>query len=466
MSVSLQRNEPEERFRVLVVDDEANLLKVMAAQLRKLGYEVFTETNGESAVRRLAGGTIHCVITDLRLPGMDGISILKWVRVNQPHIPVILITAYGTVENAVDAIKHGAYDYLTKPVSRNELGEIVNKALRSFYQRVTGYLSESDGVKIIGHSSAIKRVINIVNRVADNPSTVLITGESGTGKELVARLIHERSSRRNQHFAVINCAAIPAELLESEMFGYEAGAFTNAVKSKPGRMELADKGTLFLDEIGEMPLQMQPKLLRALQEGTFMRVGGLKMTHVDVRLVAATNQDLRQQVQAGNFREDLFYRLNVVPVHIPPLRERKEDIPILVRHMVEKFNRRLHKNIREISSDALDTLARYNWPGNIRELENLVERLLLFADSDVVGLDDLPDDFFQNGPAQPVGPIALGELPLRDAVRDVAVQVERKYIQAALRRTNYNVTRAAKLLMISRKTLQNKMRELDFRGRD
>lgn len=449
-----------------MVDDEANLLKVMAAQLRKLGYEVFTETSGESAVRRLDGGTIHCVITDLRLPGMDGLSILKWIRVNQPHVPVIIITAYGTVENAVDAIKHGAYDYLTKPVRRNELGEIVNKALRSFYQSVTGYLSEGDGVTIIGQSKKIKHVINVVNRVADNPSTVLITGESGTGKELVARLIHERSSRHNQHFAVINCAAIPAELLESEMFGYEAGAFTNAVKNKPGRMELADKGTLFLDEIGELPMQMQPKLLRALQEGSFMRVGGLKTTHVDVRLIAATNQDLRTLVQQGRFREDLFYRLNVVPIFIPPLRERKEDIPILAAHMVEKFNRRLHKHIREISPEALNTLARYNWPGNIRELENLVERLLLFADSDIVGIDDLPDDFFQDGPAQPVGPIAIGQLPLREAVRDVAVRVEREYIMAALRRTNYNVTKAAKLLMISRKTMQNKMKELGLRDSD
>ncbi len=451
-------------FRVLVVDDEANLLKVMAAQLRKLGYEVLAETTGESAVKRLADGNVHCVITDLRLPGMDGMAILKWVRMNQPHVPVIIITAYGTVENAVDAIKHGAYDYLTKPVRRDELAKIVDKARRSFYQRMRGYLSEGDGVQIIGQSAAIKKVIKIVNRVADNPSTVLISGESGTGKELVARLLHERSSRRTNHFAAINCAAIPPELLESEMFGYEAGAFTGATKSKPGRMELADKGTLFLDEIGELPMHMQPKLLRALQEGAFMRVGGLKTIQVDVRLVAATNQDLRQMVQEGKFREDLFYRLNVVPIHIPPLRERKEDIPLLVRHMVEKFNRRLHKHVREVSPAALNALSRYNWPGNIRELENLVERLLLFADSDVVDLDDLPDDFFQNGPDEPVGPIALGQLPLRDAVRGVTERIERKYILAALRRTNNNVTRAAQLLMISRKTLQNKMKELGLRG--
>ncbi len=450
---------------LLLVEDEPNLLRVLSAQLSRLGYRVFTVTDLNEAKAVLNSHTVHCVITDLRLPrGQDGLDLLKWIKERFSLIPVIIITAYGSVPNAVHAMKLGAFDYLTKPIKKGELINTVRKAISTYNHNIKGYLEENSGrVEIVGNSPGIKRVLEIIDKVADNPTTVLITGESGTGKELVARLIHEKSSRRNNHFAVINCAAIPSELLESELFGYEQGAFTGAVKAKPGRFELADKGSIFLDEIGEMPLIMQSKLLRVLQEGTFVRVGGLREIQVDVRIIAATNQPLEQLVKEGKFREDLYYRLNVVPIWIPPLRERKEDIPLLVEHIVKKFNIKLNKNIKGFTPKAIQVLKKYDWPGNIRELENQVERLMLFSDSEWIDLEDLPEVFFSEGPIAPVTSISLGHISLKDAVKDVAQQVEKAYILEALKQTDFNVTHAARLLMISRKTLQNKMKELGLR---
>jgi transcriptional regulator with PAS, ATPase and Fis domain len=314
-------------------------------------------------------------------------------------------------------------------------------------------------------------VLRIIDKVADTPSTVLITGESGTGKELIATALHEGSSRHDKPFIRINCAAIPRELIESELFGYERGAFTGAVTSKPGRFELADGGTLFLDEIGEIPVEMQVKLLRALQESEFERVGGIKTTRVDVRLIAATNRDLNAEIEAGRFRKDLYYRLAVVPISLPPLRERPSDIPTLVRHFVDKYNRRLNKRIEGMTDEALSLVQGYAWPGNIRELENLIERTLLFADGPLIGAADLPQHLRSPGAATPLpGPAAPGTLPvpagetgLKGIVRQRSAELEKEIITRALEETGGNVTRAAKLLQISRKSLQTKMKEFSLR---
>jgi transcriptional regulator with GAF, ATPase, and Fis domain len=313
--------------------------------------------------------------------------------------------------------------------------------------------------------------------VADTPTTVLITGESGTGKELVARALHENSSRKARPFIKINCAAIPKTLMEAELFGYEKGAFTGAVSMKPGRFELADGGTLFLDEIGELPIEMQVKLLRALQESEFERVGGIRTLKVDVRLITATNRDLEKEIKAGNFREDLYYRLNVVPLHIPPLRERREDIPLLVEHIVRKFNERLKKQVGGVTPEALDRLRAYPWPGNIRELENVLERTLLFCDAPQIRLDDLPHELSaqhaSSSAPPPPSPLPTGERPamtgptsLKDIVRAETERVERELIMRALDETSGNVTQAAKLLKISRKSLQMKMKEFGLRERE
>jgi len=324
----------------------------------------------------------------------------------------------------------------------------------------------------VGESPQMQDVMRIIDKVADTPSTVLITGESGTGKELIATALPEGSSRHDKAFIRINCAAIPRELIESELFGYERGAFTGAVTSKPGRFELADGGTLFLDEIGEIPVEMQVKLLRALQESEFERVGGIKTTRVDVRLIAATNRDLNLEIEAGRFRKDLYYRLAVVPISLPPLRERPSDIPTLVRHFVDKYNRRLNKRIEGMTDEALALVQAYAWPGNIRELENLIERTLLFADGPLIGAADLPQHLRTPGAATPLpgpGPVAgtlpvpAGETGLKDIVRQRAAELEKEIITRALEETGGNVTRAAKLLQISRKSLQTKMKEFSLR---
>jgi len=317
----------------------------------------------------------------------------------------------------------------------------------------------------------MQEVLRINDKVADTPSTVLITGESGTGKELIATALHEGSSRHDKPFIRINCAAIPRDLIESELFGYERGAFTGAVTSKPGRFELADGGTLFLDEIGEIPVEMQVKLLRALQESEFERVGGIKTTRVDVRLIAATNRDLNIEIEAGRFRKDLYYRLAVVPISLPPLRERPSDIPTLVRHFVDKYNRRLNKRIEGMTDEALALVQAYAWPGNIRELENLIERTLLFADGPLIGVADLPQHLRSPGatplpgPAPAPGslPVPAGETGLKDIVRQRSAELEKEIITRALEETGGNVTRAAKLLQISRKSLQTKMKEFSLR---
>ncbi|MFO0755153.1 MAG: sigma-54 dependent transcriptional regulator [Byssovorax sp.] len=490
---------PPEKKQILVVDDEANLRKVLVAQLGRDGYDVHAAEDGEVALAFLKEHHIDLVITDLRMPKVDGMELLRAALRDDPSRPVVMMTAYGTVDVAVEALKTGAFDFITKPFDQNEVRIIVKKALRTrdlansdaTREIATASLSTKEGAArfgIIGESPPIIDVYTILQRVADTPTTVLITGESGTGKELVARALHENSSRRDKPFIKVNCAAIPKDLMESELFGYEKGAFTGAVGAKPGRFELAHEGTLFLDEIGEIPNEMQVKLLRVLQESEFERVGGIKTIRVDVRLVAATNRDLKKEIAASAFREDLFYRLNVVPIALPALRERRGDIPHLARHFINKFNARLKKNVEGIEPEAMERLNNYGWPGNIRELENVIERALLFADGARIRLDDLayelrgaPVESLGRGTPTPPpavigaslaatetsdhGPTSEGD-GLKEQVKAAMSRLERDLIIRALKQTQNNVTHAARLLKISRKGLQLKMKELNLRERD
>ena len=497
--------------RVLLVDDEPNLRKVLGALLGQEGYEVHAEPDGQAAlekVRTVPSGTFDVVISDLRMPRLDGMGLLAALGDEDPDLPVVILTAHGTVDNAVEAVKLGAFDYLEKPFERDQIRSVLGRAVAnrarsgaSLGQRenlptpTEETLDPSVEVGMIGDSPTIDEVREIVRTAAASPSTVLITGESGTGKELVARALHLGSPRRDQPFIRVNCAAIPAGLVESELFGHERGAFTGAVSSRAGRFELAHGGTLFLDEVSEIPLEIQVKLLRAIQESEFERVGGVKTLHVDVRLIAASNRNLEDDIKQRRFREDLYYRLNVVPIPLPALRERIEDLPLLIDHFVERCNERLGKQVRGFSAGALDMLAQYGWPGNIRELENLVERMVLFASSQEIGRDDLPDAFAEGSRVIPdaerhdaaatgarFGPEddepsrvddtderllrlplkALG-LDLKEAVRAGSRLVEEALITEALEQTQGNVTRSARLLGISRRSLQSKMKELGLR---
>jgi len=450
--------------RVLVADDELNMRRVLEAMLRREGYDVITAANGQEALGGMNAG-VHTVITDLKMPVLDGMALLKRLSVDYPDVPVVMITAHGSVENAVEAVKLGAFDYLEKPFEQEQIRQVVAKAISTYaLARRDARPEEPSGrgrFRLVGQSPGIKQIYAVVEKVAHTPSTVLITGESGTGKELIARALHENSSRHGGPFIKINCAAIPKTLMESELFGYEKGAFTGAVGAKPGRFELAHGGTLFLDEIGEIPVEMQVKLLRVLQESEFERVGGIKTIKVDVRLVTATNRDLLQDIAAGSFREDLYYRLNVVPIHIPPLRERREDIPLLLDHFLSKFNDRLKKQIGSVSADAIGRMVSYHWPGNIRELENMMERTMLFCEGPEIQVSDLPPEI-GSLPAGTV-PGAPGAASLKEAVRAETERVERELIQKALDETGGNVTQAARKLKISRKSLQTKMKELGLR---
>jgi DNA-binding NtrC family response regulator len=475
-------------------------------------------------VRASPSGTFDGVITDLRMPELDGIGLLRALVREDPELPVVLLTAHGTVDSAVEAVKLGAFDYLEKPFDRDQIRAVLQRAVAT---RARSGASVGPGAErqpderrdaepapvgvvgmtgMIGESDALQDVQEIIRTAAASPSTVLITGESGTGKELVARALHLGSPRKNGPFIRVNCAAIPAGLTESELFGHERGAFTGAVSSRAGRFELADGGTLFLDEVTEIPQEIQVKLLRAIQESEFERVGGVKTLRVDVRIIAASNRDIEVQVKARQFREDLFYRLNVVPIHLPPLRDRLGDLPALIAHFVRRCNERLGKQVKGFSDDALATLARYPWPGNIRELENLVERMVLFASGPVIEHEALPDSFLeptvgdatdtdtarssdptaitdasarsdadahpdapQSDPAAAGGdkllrlPLASLGFDLKEAVRAGSRMVEEALIREALQQTQYNVTRSARLLGISRRSLQSKMKELGLR---
>ena len=458
------------QHEILVVDDERGLRRVLHTALEKKGHTVFTAADGLEAVSLLASRPLSLVISDIRMPNMDGMALLDHILQHHPALPVILITAHGTVDSAVIALKKGAFDYITKPFDINEIYLIVEKALHTRELNDRNYHPAPEEIgrfDIIGRSRQMMSVYEVISKVADTPSTVLITGESGTGKELIARALHLNSARKKKPFIAINCAAIPQNLMESELFGYERGAFTGAVSSKAGRFELAHEGTLFLDEIGEIPVEMQVKLLRAIQYGAFERVGGIQTSKVDVRLVAATNQDLPEMIKQGTFREDLFYRLNVVPIHLPPLRERKADIPLLVQHFIERFNQRLKKSITGITPEALNSLQEYHWPGNIRELENVIERSILFADGTQIALQDLPQELLQSSQqhALYIAPAIACDtsLSLPELWKQQKERLEREMLRRALEQTQGNVTKAAEKLGISRKSMQKKMKELGLR---
>ena len=469
-----------EKKQVLIVDDEPNLRKILAAQLSRDGYEVMLAEDGEQGLTMLREHHIDLVVTDLKMPKVDGMTLLRDALREHPDLPIVMITAHGTVDTAVEALKLGAFDYLTKPFDKDEVRQVVAKALKTrqlAQEEATtepvGKAKNEPGARfgIIGKSPGLTDLYAVLERVADTPTTVLITGESGTGKELVARALHEHSTRKDKPFIKVNCAAIPKELIESELFGYERGAFTGAVSSKPGRFELANGGTLFLDEVGEIPVEMQVKLLRALQESEFERVGGIKTIHVDVRLVAATNRDLKKLIAAGGFREDLFYRLNVVSIRLPALRERDTDIPLLVEHFLAKFNERLKKQVTGVEPEALDILSAYGWPGNIRELENVMERSVLFCDAQKLRVEDLPGELRggAGSVAPPTSDASGSDIPLsaegglKEHVKVAMSRLERDLVSRALKQTSGNVTHAARLLKISRKGLQLKMKELGLR---
>ncbi|MEC7522321.1 MAG: sigma-54 dependent transcriptional regulator [Myxococcota bacterium] len=465
----------DDKKQILVADDELNLRRVLEAQLKRDGYDVIAVEDGQQALDALEEHHVDVIISDLRMPKVDGMTLLKQAVADFPDVPVIIITAHGTVDTAVEALKLGAFDYITKPFEQSELRNVVGKAAktRELTQReVAPEPSEPGRYRLIGQSPPMVEVYNVIEKVADTPSTVLLTGESGTGKELIARALHENSSRKDRPFIRVNCAAIPRDLIESELFGYEKGAFTGAVTSKPGRFELAHGGTLFLDEIGEIPVNMQVKLLRAIQEQEFERVGGIKTIEVDVRLVAATNRDLAQEIKQGRFREDLYYRLNVVQVRLPPLRERTSDIPLLIEHFVKRFREKLKKDVVGATDGAMQRLLAHPWPGNIRELENVIERCILFSEGDRIDVGDLPPEVRVDAPSSaasappPKAAEPASDQPtpgLKEAVREAASKVERELIVRALSQTGGNVTHTARLLKISRKSLQTKMKELGLR---
>ena len=439
--------------RILVIDDDASLRRVLEYNLQEEGYEVLTCASGEDGLRLSDEYRPELVITDVKMPGMDGFQILQAVKERSPDTLVIIITAFGAIDAAVQAMKLGAYDYVTKPFNRDELKLTVKKALH-----VRGLSEENRRLKeeltdrvefrnIIGVSQAMEQVFAVVRKVADTEATVLITGESGTGKELVARAIHAMSSRRNAPFVPVNCSAIPRDLLESELFGHVKGAFTGAVKDNPGKFRRADGGTIFLDEVGELPLDLQPKLLRAVQERTVESLGGKAPDKLDVRVVAATNADLEKSISEGGFREDLYYRLAVIPVHLPSLRERPEDIPLLVRHFVAKRE----CDAVVFADDAVEAMKRYAWPGNVRELENTVERLLIMRETDTIGIADLPEKVRNSGGGKPGTVVSL------PAEGYSLEQLEREIVVEALERNNWNQTSAARFLRIPRHVLIYRM---------
>ena len=452
--------------KILVVDDELNMQLVLKALLKKEGYDVATASDGIEALKVLKSGGVEVVVTDLKMPKLDGVGLLERVIRDYPSTPVIIITAHGTIATAVDALKKGAFDYITKPFERDELKNIIHKAMRTRRLNEEELLVSPDDIDrqgIIGSSEPMSKIYDTIKRVAPTTTTVLISGETGTGKDLIAYAIHRNSPRRDNPFVKINCAAIAENLIESELFGYEKGAFTGAVSTKPGRFELADKGTLFLDEVGEIPRDMQVKLLRVIQDHEFERVGGLRTIRVDVRLIAATNRNLLQDVKDGRFREDIYYRLNVFPTHIPPLRERREDILPLTDYFIEKFNGKLDREVKHIDSRVKDVLVSYDWPGNIRELENFIERIVLMAVGDTITFEDIPPEWKSAAEAISLSQKAGQKRPFKDFVKGHMEEVEKQTIIQCLAEVGGNVTKAAQRLGLSRKGLQLKMIKYNLR---
>jgi two-component system response regulator PilR (NtrC family) len=452
---------------ILIVDDEQSMRDFLAIMLRKEGYEVVTVEDGAEAIKAIEEDIYDLVITDIKMPGIDGLQVLRCVKRASPNTLVIVITAYSSTEDAVFAIKQGALDYITKPFEIEKIKLVIKKALErkklheehDFYKRQ--YEHKFDVGNIVGKSEAIQDIFHIVKRVSQSKSTILITGESGTGKELIARAIHQNSPRSKQAFVTVSCGAIPENLLESELFGHIKGAFTGAIANKIGLFELADKGTLFLDEIGELPLLIQVKLLRVLQEKQFKRVGGTKDISVDVRIITATNRDLRKMVEENTFREDLFYRLNVIPIHIPPLRNRKEDIQLLANHFLDKYNREIGKHFTHLTAEAMNQLMAYDWPGNIRELENVIERAVALETEPVIDISSLPDTI--RGTSRQFIPSIPADIPPEGInLENIVDEVEKDLLMKALEKTGWVKKHAAKLLHLSFRSFRYRLDKFDI----
>jgi two-component system NtrC family response regulator len=445
---------------VLVVDDEKNYLVVLEDLLEEDGHSVLTASSGEEALNIVRSTPVDTILTDIKMPNMSGIELLHEIQLFDPDLPVILMTAYAEVDQAVEAMKNGALDHIQKPFDNNEVKRCVARGVerRSLTQTIQILRSELGQAwgNIVGKSKAMKQVFNLMKRVADTPTTVLISGESGTGKELISKGIHEASSRVNGPFVSINCAAVPESLLESELFGYEKGAFTGAVNTRQGKFEYADKGTLFLDEVGDMALSLQAKLLRVLQGQEFQRVGGNKDIKVDVRIIAATNKDLKEEVETGRFREDLFFRLNVVHIIVPPLRERRDDIPNLVAHFLDKFSQKLHRPINDVDPDVMASFYKYSWPGNVRELENTMERASVLCRGTTIKPEDIPPEI-RESPEIESGLDTL--ISWEKGLPDTLEAIEERMIRQALKKSQNVQAQAAKMLGISRSNLQYKMKK-------
>jgi len=451
------------KARILVVDDEKSMRDLLSITLAKEGYDVLTAAGGEPAIEALHRESVDAVITDLRMPKVDGLQVLRVAKEISPDMAVIVITAVASTETAVEAMKLGAYDYITKPFKLDEVNLIVRNALeRKRLRDENLYLrrqleTQHRFENIIGKSGVIAEVFDTIRKIADSPSTAMVTGESGTGKELVARAIHFNSFRRDKPFVSVNCGAIPEGLMESELFGHVRGAFTGAVSNKVGLFSAAEGGTLFLDEITEIPALLQVKLLRAIQVREIRRVGDTKDIKTDVRLIAASNRDLEQAVAEGILREDLFYRLNVIPIQLPPLRERREDIPLLVAHFLQKFSKELGKDVRGVTPEAMAVLERYRWPGNIRELENVLERAIVLGAGDMLGIDALPESVRRERPVKGLDSVDLPEDGLDlEATLDA---IESRYLQRALDRTGGVQTKAADLLKMTFRQFRYKLQK-------
>jgi DNA-binding NtrC family response regulator len=457
-------------YHILVIDDDSAVREVLSATLLQDGYQVTGVADGASAMQAIQDQPVHIVITDLHMPGMDGLEVIDRISKLDSKIITIVMTGYGTVDYAVRTMKAGAFDFITKPFGPDTVSMVVKRAIDVLKLKQENHLLRKAVREqyrlehLVGTSAPMRRVLDFVEKVADSESTVLIQGESGTGKELIARMLHFNSMRRDRPLVPVNCGAIPENLLESELFGHEKGAFTGAAHTRLGRFELAHGGTLFLDEIGELPMTLQVKLLRVLQERCFERVGGNKTIHVDVRIIAATNQDLEQAVAERRFRQDLYYRLHVIPIEVPALRERRSDIPLLVNYFIDRLNDQRNTEIAGIEQDALARLVDYDWPGNIRELENTIERSVVLKKKGMITVADLPDRLIKaitvHQPDAPGQFIRFSEDGIN--LTKELEQYENRLIGEALRKANGVTSKAAQLLQLNRTTLVEKLKRKGF----
>ncbi len=449
---------------ILVIDDEKKMHRILQLSLEGIGCRVLTADSGLEGVELARDHLPSLVITDMKMPGMSGMEVLEEIKKIDEQIPVIIMTAYGTVQTAVDAMKAGAFDYILKPFDISEMEVITQKALeyRKLSREIVQLRSELQSKyrfdNIIGKSPGMQRIFNLITQIAPTKSTIMIRGESGTGKDLIAGSVHCHSDRASAPFIKLNCGAIPGTLLESELFGYEKGAFTGADRRKLGRFELADGGTLFLDEIGDMDAALQVKLLRVLQSGELEHLGGTRTLQVDVRVIAATNTDLEQRMREGRFREDLYYRINVVPIEIPPLRERREDIPLLVHFFMDKYAEEMNRGKKNITPEAMEQLIHYDWPGNIRELQNMIERAIVLSRSETLTPQSFSFPDQQKRPSRLPGEIRIPEEGI--SLTQVVEELEKAYLKKALIQSGGIQTKAADLLGITRKILRYKMEKL------